>query len=225
MRALVPERCDEVVVIGAHCDDIAIGAGGTLLTWSRASPGLRVRALVLSGGGSTREAEERAALAALCPDADLDVVVLDLPDGRLPTHWERAKDALEDFRRTCEPDLVLATSEHDHHQDHRGLARLVPTVFRDHLVLGYEILKAEADLRQPLVSVPLTADVLAEKCRVLHDSYPSQSSRPWFDDDAFRGLARVRGVQAGRHFAEGFHPARLVLRPGSAAPAQEGEAP
>ncbi|WP_323793268.1 PIG-L deacetylase family protein [Nocardioides sp.] len=213
MRALVPDVCDEVVVLGAHCDDIAIGAGGTLLAWCLARPGLRVRALVLSGGGTARETEEHAALAALCPDADLEVTVLDLPDGRFPTHWERAKDALEEFRRGCEPDLVLAPSEHDHHQDHRGLARLVPTVFRDHLVLGYEILKAEADLRQPLVFVPLTTDVLSEKCRVLHASYPSQASRTWFDDETFRGLARVRGVQGGHHYAEGFHPVRLSISP------------
>jgi len=215
MRALVLERCDEVVVLGAHCDDIAIGAGGTLLTWCRARPGLRVRALVLSGGGTPREDEERTALAALCPGADVEVDVLDLPDGRLPHHWDRAKDALEDFRRTCEPDVVLAPSGHDHHQDHRGLARLVPTVFRDHLVLGYEILKAEADLHQPLVSVPLAEETLLEKLAVLHASYPSQAARTWFDDDAFRGLARVRGVQAGHRYAEGFHPARLVLGVGS----------
>lgn len=211
MRALLPERLDEVVVLGAHCDDIAIGAGGTLLSWSRAQPGLRVRALVLSGGGTPREHEEREALAALCPGADLAVTVLDLPDGRLPHHWQRAKDALEDFRRTCEPDVVLTTSRHDHHQDHRGLAKLVPTVFRDHLVLGYEILKAEADLDQPLVSVPLDDEVLGEKCRVLHAAYPSQTSRTWFDDETFRGLARIRGVQCGHRYAEAFHPERLVL--------------
>ncbi|MDO9457688.1 PIG-L deacetylase family protein [Nocardioides sp.] len=214
MRSLVPAHCDEVVVLGAHCDDVAIGAGGTLLTWCLARPGLRVRALVLSGAGTPREAEERTALASFCPGADLEVTVLDLPDGRLPDHWNRAKDELETFRRTCEPDLVLAPSTHDNHQDHRGLARLVPTVFRDHLVLGYEILKAEADLAQPLVSVPLTAEVLADKCRLLHAGYPSQQDRTWFDDEVFRGLARLRGVQAGHRYAEGFHPARIVVEPG-----------
>ncbi|MFE5544492.1 hypothetical protein ACFQ71_11820, partial [Streptomyces sp. NPDC056534] len=44
-------RLDRVVAVGAHCDDIAIGAGGTLLTMCRARPGIRVDALVLSGGG------------------------------------------------------------------------------------------------------------------------------------------------------------------------------
>lgn len=60
-----PER---IVAVGAHCDDIAIGAGGTLLTVCLARPGVRVDALVLSGGGGEREREERAALAAFCPE-------------------------------------------------------------------------------------------------------------------------------------------------------------
>jgi LmbE family N-acetylglucosaminyl deacetylase len=136
MQRLVPERLGELVLLGAHCDDIPIGAGGTVLTLCRSHPGLRVRALVLSGGGTPRETEERAALAAFCPGADLEVTVLDMPDGRLPTHWEWAKERLEDFRRRCEPDLVLAGHRGDDHQDHRELARLVPTVFRDHLALG-----------------------------------------------------------------------------------------
>lgn len=51
-----PER---IVAVGAHCDDIAIGAGGTLLTVCLARPGVRVDALVLSGGGGEREQVDR----------------------------------------------------------------------------------------------------------------------------------------------------------------------
>ena len=211
MRALRPESLDELVLLAAHCDDIPLGAGGTLLTLCRSRPGLRVRALVLSGAGTPREDEERAALAAFTPGADLAVTVLDMPDGRLPTHWEWAKEQLEAFRRTCEPDLVLVGHRGDDHQDHRGLARLVPTVFRDHLALGYEILKAEPDLSQPPLLWPLEPDVLADKVRLLHESYPSQIARAWFDEETFRGLARVRGVQAGVRYAEGFHLTRALL--------------
>jgi len=96
---LRPERLGSVVALGAHCDDIAIGAGGTLLTLCASRPGLRVDALVLSGGGTPREDEERAALAAFCPGADVDVTVLKMPDGRFPAHWEEAKNALEELRR------------------------------------------------------------------------------------------------------------------------------
>ncbi|MFC7659377.1 PIG-L deacetylase family protein [Pseudonocardia benzenivorans] len=213
-----PEALDELVLLGAHCDDIAIGAGGTVLTLCRARPGLRVRGFVLSGADTAREDEERAALAAFCPGADLTVTILDVPDGRLPAHWDRAKEALEQFRRTCEPDLVLCTTRHDDHQDHRGLARLAPTVFRDHLILGYEILKAEPDLAQPAVLWPVEADVVDEKVRLLHEHYPSQKARHWFDEETFRGLARVRGVQCGRRYAEGFHPTRMIVSDVAAAP-------
>jgi LmbE family N-acetylglucosaminyl deacetylase len=211
MRTLRPDAVDELVLLAAHCDDIAIGAGGTVLTLCRARPGVRVRALVLSGGGTPREDEERAALAAFCPGADLVVTVLDMPDGRLPHHWQWAKEQVEAFRRTCEPDLVLAGHRGDDHQDHRELARLVPTVFRDHLALGYEILKAEPDLAQTPLLLPLEPEVVDEKCRLLWEHYPSQRARGWFDDETFRGLARVRGVQGGVRYAEGFHLTRALL--------------
>jgi LmbE family N-acetylglucosaminyl deacetylase len=209
--SLLPERLDHMILLGAHCDDIAIGAGGSLLELCRAHPGVRVSALVLTGGGSLREEEEKAALTAFCPGAQLDVTVLDLPDGRVPTRWERAKLALEELRSRGEPDLVFAPSPHDAHQDHRAVAKLVPTAFRDHLTLGYEILKWEGDLAQPTVYLPLAEPVLREKIAKLHEHYGSQRDRSWFEPETFSGLARIRGVQCRARFAEAFHVSKLVL--------------
>jgi len=208
---LRPGRLGGVVALGAHCDDIAIGAGGALLELCRSHPGVSVTALVLTGGGSLREEEERAALAAFCPGAQLDVAVLDLPDGRVPTRWERAKLAVEELRTHGEPDLIFAPSPHDAHQDHRMLAKLVPTAFRDHLILGYEILKWDGDLAQPTVYLPLAEPVLREKIAKLHEHYGSQRDRSWFDAEVFGGLARIRGVQCHARYAEAFHVAKLVL--------------
>lgn len=214
MRELDLGALGQLLLLGAHCDDIALGAGATLLTLCRANPGVRVSALVLTGGGTGREAEERAALAALCPRAELDITVLDLPDGRLPAHWERAKEALETRRRRCDPDLVLSPAAHDAHQDHRALARLVPTAFRDHLVLGYEILKWDGDLAQPAAYLPLDEQVVAEKAALLVEHYPSQRDRGWFDAEACTGLARIRGVQCQCRYAEAFHLPKVVLSAG-----------
>ncbi len=211
MRRLVPEHLEHLLLLGAHCDDIALGAGGTVLTLCGAHPGLRVTALVLTGGGTDRETEERMALTALCPKAELDITVLDLPDGRVPAHWERAKRAVEELRRRVDPDLVLAPACHDAHQDHRELARLVPTAFRDHLVLGYEIVKWDGDLVQPQAYLPLDAQTLAAKVSLLQEHYGSQRDRGWFDPEAFTGLARIRGVQCRARYAEAFHVAKLVL--------------
>lgn len=204
-------RVGSVVALGAHCDDIAIGAGGTLLTLCLANPGLRVDALVLSGGGTEREEEERAALAAFCQGADLDVTVHKLPDGRLPAHWDEAKSALEELRRSTGPDLILAPRTEDAHQDHRGLAQLVPTVYRDHFVLGYEIVKWDADLGRPNAYQPLTTEVAEKKVELLQQHYASQRHRPWYDREAFLGLARVRGIECHARYAEAFSVHKLTL--------------
>ncbi|MDQ4037051.1 MAG: PIG-L family deacetylase [Actinomycetota bacterium] len=222
MRSLVPERLDHLLLLGAHCDDIAIGAGGALLTLCRAHPGLRLTALVLTGAGTQREVEERMALAAFCPKAELQLTVLDLPDGRVPTHWERAKQAMEELRADCNPDMIIAPAPHDAHQDHRELAGLVPTAFRDHLVLGYEILKWDGDLAQPQAYLPLTADLMLEKAALLHEHYASQQSRSWFDAETFTCLARIRGVQCQARYAEAFHVSKFVLGAGPCGSVERG---
>src|SRR5215218_2713774 len=204
-------RLDRIVAVGAHCDDIAIGAGGTLLTLCHARPGIRVDALVLSGGGSEREQEEQAALAAFCPDADLRLTVHKLPDGLLPAHWEEAKAAVEELRARTEPDLVLAPRADDAHQDHRALAKLIPTAFRDHLVLGYEITKWDGDLGRPAAYQALDAALLETKVELLQKHYPSQRHRPWYDREAFLGLSRIRGIECGARYAEAFYVNKIAL--------------
>jgi LmbE family N-acetylglucosaminyl deacetylase len=208
---LYPGPVAEIAALGAHCDDIAIGMGATLLTLARANPGLRVNALVLSGAGTAREAEERAALQAFCPGAAVALTVLDVPDGRAPAHWGRIKDALADFRRCGDPEVVFCPHRRDAHQDHRLLAEMVPTEFRDQLTLGYEILKWETDTPTPTVYQPLDTLAAEEKVRLLHKHYPSQVGRDWFDELSFLGLSRLRGVQCRAPHAEAFVLEKAVL--------------
>lgn len=207
-------RVREIAVTGAHCDDIAIGMGATLLTLCTAEPGLRVRALVLSGAGSERETEETDALRAFCPGADLEVQIGAIPDGRAPAHWDQIKSSLRAFRDRCDPSIVFGPHRDDAHQDHRLLAELLPTEFRDHLLLGYEILKWETDAHAPNVFFPVTTEMASEKARLLHKCYPSQAVHDWFDEEAFLGLARLRGVQCRHRHAEAFVLEKAALTVG-----------
>ena len=88
----------------------------------------------------------------------------------------------------------------------------MPTVFRDHLTLGYEILKWDGDLAQPAVYLPLAPRRCAEeKVACCTSTTPRQRDRTWFDAEAFLGLARVRGVQCHARYAEAFHAVKTVL--------------
>lgn len=202
-----------VAVLGAHCDDIAIGMGATLFDLCRDNPGLDVHALVLTGDGTDRAAEESAALESLTPGARLSLSVRGFPDGRTPDRWNATKDVVREFRSAIEPQLVFGPQIDDAHQDHRQLSALMTNEFRAQMTLGYEIVKWENDLPRPTVLMPVTDEAAAAKVDTLFRAYVSQLDRDWFDREAFFGLMRIRGVGAKSRYAEGFVTDKVVLQP------------
>jgi LmbE family N-acetylglucosaminyl deacetylase len=199
-----------VLAIGAHPDDIEIGGGGLLLGLAESQPGLTVRYVVLTGTPG-RQAEARHAASAFLPGAELTVELHDLPEGRLPAAWGAAKELLEEVARSGTPDLILAPSAADAHQDHRTIAELVPTVFRDQLCLGYEIPKWDGDIGRPAMYFPMTEDAGRRKVELLHKCFPSQRGRDWWDDEVFLGLARLRGMECRSRYAEAYYSTKAVL--------------
>ena len=173
---------------------------------------LRVRYVVLTGT-EERHSEARAAAAAFLPEADLTIELHHLPEGRFPAVWDRVKDILEDVADTWAPDLILAPSRTDAHQDHRTIGEVLPTVFRDQLSLSYEIPKWDGDLGHPSLYLPLTAELAHRKIELLHKCFPSQASRDWWDDEVFLGLARLRGMECRAPYSEGFTCTKAVIAP------------
>jgi LmbE family N-acetylglucosaminyl deacetylase len=204
MTDLTAVPLTSVAVVGARCGDVAMGAGAALMDILRGQSGAIVHALILTGGGSEREIEEKNAFAAVCGNSEVRLTVADLPEGELSLHRAEVRKRLADFRASCEPDVVFAPHRAHYHLDHRVVAELTPTEFRDHLVLGYELLEGEADLFSPSIYLPINSATAWRKCGVLNECYPSQLTHDWFDDDAFLGLMRVRGVQCRSRYAEAF---------------------
>lgn len=199
-----------VLALGAHPDDIEIAAGGTLLSLTERHPGLHVR-YVLMTGTQERQLEARAAARAFTPGAELEVELHDLPDGRLPAVWGQVKEILAVLARSVRPDVILAPSPGDAHQDHRTVGELVPTAFRDQLYLGYEVPKWDGDLARPNTYFPLSDEIAHRKIELLDKSYPSQHGRDWWDEETFLALARLRGMECRARYAEAFACAKLVI--------------
>jgi LmbE family N-acetylglucosaminyl deacetylase len=199
-----------VLALGAHPDDVEIAAGGTLLTLAERHPGLRVRYVLLTGEPK-RQDEARAAARAFTPGADLQVELHDLPDGRLPAVYGQVKAALEEVARSLCPDVILAPSPGDAHQDHRTVGELVPTAFRDQVVLSYEVPKWDGDLSRPNTYFPLTDEVARQKVALLDKCFPSQHGRDWWGEETFLALARLRGMECRSRYAEAFSCGKLVI--------------
>jgi LmbE family N-acetylglucosaminyl deacetylase len=202
-----------ILCLGAHCDDIEIGCGGTLIELRDRHPQLRFIWVVFSGD-AVRERETRAAAAALLgAGANVTVEVHQFRGSFFPYCGTEIKDMFQAVRSRVEPDLLMTHYLSDRHQDHRVIAELTWNTFRSHAILEYEIPKYEGDLAQPEAYCPLSPATVDLKIATLLQYFPSQHGHQWFDADLFRGHLRIRGVECNSptRYAEAFHARKLVL--------------
>ncbi len=208
------ENLREVLLLGAHCDDVEIGCGGTLALLGRRCPQVRFHVVLFSGDG-VRAAESRAAVARLLPaTARHNIEIHEFRDGFFPVEWPSIKERFEELKRRCQPDLVFTHHEHDRHQDHRVICELTWNTFRNHMVLEYEIPKYDGDLGRPGTFAPLPSEIVQHKIATLLECFPSQAGKRWFSADLFSGLMRLRGMECNAEsgFAEAFHARKLAVR-------------
>jgi len=203
----------ELLCLGAHSDDLEIGCSGTILRLLAEETVARVTWVVLSGNPERAKEARAGARRVLGNRPATRVVQQTFRDGYFPYVAVPIKDFFERLKREVQPDLVFTHYRNDRHQDHRLVSELTYNTFRDHLVLEYEILKVDGDLGQPNTYVPLDAAVVRRKVALLESTFGSQRDRRWFSEEAFRGLMRLRGIEAGSAsgYAEAFHGRKLVL--------------
>jgi LmbE family N-acetylglucosaminyl deacetylase len=203
-----------VLCLGAHCDDLEIGAGGTVLKLVEA-PRPPAFTWVIFSSDAPREAEARRSAERLLQRApSARIVIKKFRDGFLPYEGGLVKEAFEELKATTPADLVLTPPRHDLHQDHRLVSELTWNTFRDHLILEYEIPKWDGDLGTPNVFVPLDESLCRRKIGAILEGFPSQAGKRWFSEDLFRALLRLRGMEcnAPDAHAEAFYCRKLTAR-------------
>jgi LmbE family N-acetylglucosaminyl deacetylase len=195
-----------VLCLGAHSDDIEIGAGGTILHWISSGVELEAHWCVLSAKGERGAEAEASAAAFLAGARKVKIELAGFRDSFFPYQGGELKEWFADLKSRISPDIILTHRKDDVHQDHREVCQLTWNAFRDHLILEYEIPKWDGDLGQPNGYVPFDAQVLQRKIELLMAHFGSQRSKDWFDAETFRGLARLRGVEcrAPNGYAEAF---------------------
>lgn len=202
-----------ILCLGAHSDDIEIGAGGSLLQLVGQIPELEIYWVVFSAPGQRAEEANQSAQDFLSGIARKQVKIGSFRESYFPSEWVAIKQWFEEIKTNFEPDLVLTHYRDDRHQDHRVLSDLAWNTFRNHLILEYEILKYDGDLGRPNVFVPLSEKIGARKIELLMKHFASQSSKHWFASDTFAALHRIRGVECASPsgLAEAFYCRKLVL--------------
>lgn len=202
-----------VLCLGAHSDDIELGCGGTVLRLIELSNRIEFFWLVFSSSPERAGEARKSANAFLRGAQKKTIVVKSFRDGFLPYIGAPVKESFEELKQAFAPDLIFTHCRQDLHQDHRMICELTWNTFRNHLILEYEIPKYDADLGSPNFFVPLSESITSKKVRWLMRFFGTQRNRHWFSEDLFRGLMRLRGIEApsAARYAEGFHCRKLVL--------------
>jgi LmbE family N-acetylglucosaminyl deacetylase len=202
-----------ILCIGAHCDDIEIGAGGTLLRAVDENPDLEITWVVFSSN-EEREAEARASAARFLEGAaKSEVIVQRFRENYFPYDANEVKGFMAELGRSYAPDLVLTHQRDDLHQDHRFLGEISWNTFRDHLMLAYEIPKWDGDLGRPNFFSPVPTEHAERKVEILMSCFATQAGRDWFTEDLFHGLMRMRGMEcrSPSNLAEAFYASKVTL--------------
>ena len=195
-----------VLFLGAHSDDIEIGAGGAILHWLASGAAINAHWCVLSAAGARRVEAEASAAAFLNGAVSTKVELAAFKDSYFPYQGGELKDWFANLKSRIDTDIIFTHRRCDAHQDHREVSKLTWNAFRDHLILEYEIPKWDGDLGRPNGYIPLEAEVLERKIELLNIHFGTQRSKDWFDGETFRGLARLRGIEcrASGGYAEAF---------------------
>jgi LmbE family N-acetylglucosaminyl deacetylase len=202
----------KVLCLGAHCDDIEIGCGGTILKLIAHYPNAEFYWVVFSANPQRAQEASESANAFLRHAQEKKIVIKDFRDSFFPYIGLEIKEYFEQFRREFSPDLVFTHYRNDLHQDHRLISDLTWNTFRDHLILEYEIPKYDGDLGTPNFFVYLDEATCHRKIKYILDSFKTQAENQWFSQETFLAIMRLRGIESNApdKYAEAFYGRKIV---------------
>lgn len=202
-----------ILALGAHCDDIEIGCGGTLLKFIEQYP-INHLCWVVFASNATRKQEALDSAHQFLKDVkNPEIVVLDYRDAFLSFSALEIKEYFESIKKSFNPDIVFTHYRDDRHQDHRLISDLAWNTFRDHFILEYEIPKYDGDLGIPQCFSHISPEHAERKVDILLNAFESQKNKHWFDRETFLSLMRIRGMESAAQskYAEAFHSRKWLL--------------
>jgi len=209
------KKLSTLLCLGAHCDDIEIGCGGTVLRLLEHNPELTVHWVVLSSTPERAIEARDSAEMFLRRARSKHIVVKEYRTSFLPFIAAEVKEFFEELKSTIAPDLILTHTRHDLHQDHRLTCDLTWNTFRNHLILEYEIPKYDGDMGAPNFFMPLKTEQYQPKVEYLLEGFASQRDKAWFTRETFLALMRLRGMEcnAASGYAEAFYCRKASMAP------------
>lgn len=201
--------CDNVMLIGAHPDDIELGCGALL---AHISGDTDVLCVTLSDNqknptlkGIVDEHRRSMSVLGVQPER---VVVGQFETRNFPRDRQDILEYLISLNTEHHPDVVFVHTRADMHQDHRTVTQEARRAFRGSTILGFDVLRS-SDGFFPHFLVEVTADDVQRKVQALAE-YKTYAGKYYFNPDVTRSTLIRHGALAGKPYAEGFDILQIV---------------
>lgn len=203
-----------ICFLGAHPDDIEIGAGALI---SNLAGRAEVLCVTLSDN------QQNPALHNVVAEHHNSMEVLGVPPqnrivGEFVTrNFPQARQEILEFlfklNQDFQPDIVFVHSKNDIHQDHNALTDETLRAFRGITVLGFDVIRSSYGFF-PHFLVAVTEQDVTRKIEAL-SQYTTYRDKYYFDAELTRAILVRNGAFADTRYAEGFDILRIVSRFGS----------
>lgn len=193
-----------VLVLAAHADDGELGLGGTIS--KMVEMGTKVTYVVFC---SSQESVLTEATRVLGIKAD-NLIRLDNQVRKLNYVRQEILEWLIKFKNNNDFDLVFTPSSFDTHQDHSIIAQETLRAFKKTSIFGYELIWNNLNFHTNCFSI-LDQKHIDRKVESVK-YYAINGDKDYLSPDFITSLARTRGVQVGKIYAEAFEVVRLILK-------------
>jgi LmbE family N-acetylglucosaminyl deacetylase len=198
-----------ICCIGAHPDDIELGAGAFIASiLGRAE----VMCVTLSDN------QMNPLLKNLVAEHHNAMVCLGVPPGNIllekfetrkfPHARQEILEYLYRLNKEFRPEIVLTHSRADIHQDHNTVTEEVLRAFRGTTVLGFDVVRSSYGFF-PHFLVEVSEKDVEKKIAALAE-YKTYHDKYYFSSEVLRSTLIRNGALAERPYAEGFDILRIV---------------
>jgi LmbE family N-acetylglucosaminyl deacetylase len=203
-----------VLIIAPHPDDGEFGCGGTIRKWTE--NGAEVFYAVLSPclksvpEGFDKDVLYRE-LHNAAPELGIEpqnIITFDFEVREFARDRQLILESFVKLRKEIQPDIVLLPNSKDIHQDHGTVHMEGLRAFKHATMLGYDLPWNYTELNVSYFELLEERHIRAKMDAIAH--YKSQQFRSYVDFDFFKGMARMRGIQAGSALAEGFEVLKII---------------
>lgn len=206
-----------ILVLAPHTDDGELGCGGTIAKFIEQGAEVRYVAFSLSRESVPAQfPDDILATEVLAATAELgikstNVEVHDFPVRKLNFHRQEILELMVAIKKDFDPDLVLMPSLNDIHQDHETIAHEGLRAFKNKTVLSYELIWNNIDYKLTAIHA-LDEGHIAKKVKAL-GAYESQQAKgsAYLTEDFIFSMAKVRGLQINKPYAEAFEVVRWIM--------------